>query len=233
MGKNNGDSSVLDIPVKFSGVSIGQATARIGIGFDRSACTLKKADDTFCGHRLTGRLVLGGKDESPGQKTAFDKNHFLDGVFDVKRLGINATNISTGLTFSLSDIDIKQLGKFAKGTGRLLVNEVAEIPEDAPEHDEDDGKRLPGSLKSEGPWRDFPLSDLLGDQPALLKALKKEKITTMGELADFTANDVPLTSIEGIGPGKAAKIEEATLAFFADNPDAADESGKKELTLGK
>lgn len=220
MAKNNGDSTILDIPVKFSGVSIGQATARIGIGFDRSACSLKKADDTFCGHRLTGRLVLGGKDESPGQKKAFDKEHFLDGVFDVKRLGINATNVTTGLTFSLSDIDIKQLGKFAKGTGRLLVNEVAELPDDAPEHDEDDGKRLPGSLKSEGPWRDFPLADVLGDQPALLKALRKADLTTMGELADYTAADKRLIDIEGIGPGKAAKIEEATMAFFADNPDA-------------
>lgn len=230
MGKKNG-KAVLDIPVEFGGVSIGRTTARLGIGFNRSACSLEEADNAFCGHRLNGRVVLDGKGDSPGQKK-FVEVHEVIGVFDVKRIGVNATSITTCLTFSLGDVDIQELAKLSKGSGRLVINDVAEIPDDAPDEDDDERKPLPGTLVSDGPWRDFPLADLLPDQPALLKALKKEKITTMGELADFTASDTPLTTINGIGPGKAAQIKEATLEFWKQNPDAEGKPEKKELALG-
>ena len=60
---------------------------------------------------------------------------------------------------------------------------------------------------------------------ALLKSLKKAGITTVGELADYTSGEHGhLTEIEGIGPGKAAKIEDVMLQFWAENSDADKEA---------
>lgn len=218
MAKKNGKTAVLNVPVEFGGVSIGDSTTRIGVRINRDDLNLVAADEVFCGHRLTGRVELGNGGDSPGQTRFVDETELLEGIFDCKRLGFDAGHISTGLTFNKKDIDMDLISRFAKGSGRLVILEVGEIPDDAADDDDEDQKRLPGSLKSEGPWRDYPLSDLI-DSPALLKALKKASLTNMGELADYTAADKRLIDIEGIGPGKAAKIEEATLAFFSDNPD--------------
>jgi hypothetical protein len=216
-------SAVLDLPVEFGGVSIGDATARLGVRFDRSAIDLLKADEVFCGHRLTGRVILGGKDEQSGQqKLIKDLAHQVEGVFDCKRLSINSTEIATGLTFSLGNLDIAELARFSKGSGRLLVKEVGEIPDDAPSHDDDDDGRAdePGSLKTDGPWRNVKI-DTLFEQKSIVKKLHEAKIKTVGDLADFTASgEKQITDIPGIGPGLAEKIENRMEDFWTDNKDA-------------
>lgn len=218
MGKKNGKVAALDIPVEFGGVSIGDSTTRIGIRIDRENCNLETADGIFCGHRLTGRVELGNGGDSPGQTRFVDETEVLEGVFDCKRIGFDSAHLSTGLTFNKKDIDMDLISRFAKGSGRLVILEVGEIPDDAPD-DHEDQKMLPGELKAEGPWRDHPMSELF--EGALLKSLKKAGITTVGELADYTSGEHGhLTEIEGIGPGKAAKIEDVMLQFWAENPDA-------------
>lgn len=215
MGKNNG--TVLDIPVEFGGVSIGEATARLGIRANRSVLNLAAADEVFCGHRLTGRVVLGGSDDQPGQgRIVDDLDHQVDGTFDCKRIGVTQEQISTGLTFSLADVDVRELAKFSKGTGRLIVEGVGELPEEA----DDDAVQTdaPGTLKAEGPWRDVLLDTLF--HGALLKSLNKAGLVTVGNLADFSASEQRLTDLEGIGPGKAAQIEDRMLQFWEQNPDA-------------
>lgn len=209
----------LDIPVSFGGVSIGDATARLGIKIDRSVCNITTADDTFCGHRLSGRVVLGGGDDSPGQgKLVDDLDHVVDGVFDVKRFGANAKEISTGLTFSLADVDVRELAKFSKGSGRLIINVVAELPEDTGGDEEADDDETPDTLKAEGPWRNVPLDTMF--HGALLRSLKQAGLATVGKLADYTATNQRLTDIDGIGEGKATQIEEAMMRFWEANPDA-------------
>lgn len=121
----------LEIPVEFGGVSIGKATARLGINVARSNLTLESADEIFVGHRLTCRITLDRQGEANGQKAlpgVGDANHRIDAVCDVKGIGANADTIRTGLTFSLADIDIAELAKFSKGEGKLIVSNVAEIP---------------------------------------------------------------------------------------------------------
>ncbi len=213
-------SESYEFPVKFGGVSIGETTARLGVHIDRSVCNINAADDLFCGHRLTGRVIRGRAGDQAGQQTIVDDLDIaLDAVFDVKRFGANAATISTGLTFSLPDIDLTTLAKMSKGAGRLVIKSIAEIPDDAPVHDEDREDEADESLKAEGPWAEVSLSTLF--EGSLLKSLNAAKLVTVGDLANFTrVPDNRLTDLEGIGPGKAEKIENRMLQFWASNPDA-------------
>lgn len=120
---------ILELAAEFSGVSIGDTTARLGIRFSREDIGIEAADKTFCGHRLDCEVVLGNDRDSGGQKTLVDDlDHRVAGSADVKRIGVLPDAISTGLTFSLEDIDIAELAKFSKGRGRLLVRGVGDIP---------------------------------------------------------------------------------------------------------
>lgn len=212
-------SFVLDLPVEFGGFSYGgNETCRIGIKIDRTVCNLNCADDTFCGHRLTGKLVLGHHDDAPGQKIMFEDEKVVEGVFDTKRLGLSPEQINFGATFNEKEIDVALLCSFAKQKGRLLVEVVEEIPEPEKDSDDvsDDSRILPGALSQSGPWADVNLSSLLSK--SIATKLAKAKINTMGELAAYTSKEHNLlTDIAGIGPGAAGQIEEMTLAFFRDN----------------
>jgi hypothetical protein len=211
--------SVLDLPVEFGGVSIGDSTARLGVRFDRTVLDLIKADEVFCGHRLTGSVILGGKDDQSGQtKFVEDLSHQVAGTFDVKRIGVNQTEIVTGLTFSLADLDVAELAKFSKGSGRLLVNEVGELPDDSGDDDSNEREDEPGSLATDQPWREVKIATLFKGQKSLIKNLQEAKIETVGALADFTSKEHSrLTDIKGIGPGAAEKIEKRLEDFWADN----------------
>lgn len=77
-------------------------------------------------------------------------------------------------------------------------------------------------------WKDFEVCNL--DIPdGVVKSLHEAEIETMGELAEFTAVK-KLTDIDGIGPGKAAKIEEATMKFWAERNAAKNVAEPKEET---
>lgn len=123
--------SVLDIRVEFATVSIGETTARIGVKVARESLDLLEADNVLCGHRLTGRVTLGRRDDAKGQQTFDEVDYEVAGTFDVKRFGVNASHITSGLTFNLADIDVAELARFSKGVGRLIVSGVAEIPDGA------------------------------------------------------------------------------------------------------
>lgn len=121
---------LIDVPVTFRGVSIQETTVRLGVKIARDNIGLDTADECFCGRRLTGRVQLGGADDQAGQRKLMDDlNHFVEGHFDCKRLGVGADVIGIGLTFNLRDVDIAELAKFSKGTGRLIVNNVGVIPD--------------------------------------------------------------------------------------------------------
>lgn len=226
MGKNS--KHALDIPVQFGGVSLGDATARLGLKIDRSVCNITTADDTFCGHRLSGRVILGGSDDTAGQgRLVDDLDHHVDAVFDVKRFGANAKEISTSLTFSLKDVDLLELSKLSKGSGRLIIDNVAELPEDEGDDTDDDiSLQAPSTLKVTGPLRDVQLDTLF--HGALLKSLKKGGLATVGQLTDFTGSDKKLTDIAGIGPEKAEKIQNQMVAFWKQNPEQNWDSEKQE-----
>ncbi len=145
-------AACLDIPVEFGGVNIGDGTARLGIAIDRGVLNINAADEAFCGKRLSGRVVLGHSDESAGQTRFFEDDHQVEGVFDVKRIGVNLKQISAGLTFSLASVDVRELAKLSKGSGRLIVEQIEDLPDESEDDDEDEDQReLPGTLKAGGP----------------------------------------------------------------------------------
>jgi hypothetical protein len=216
-GKKNTATTVIDIPVAFGGVSIGDETCRLGVRIMREVCNINSADEVFCGHRLHGKIVLGHSDDSPGQTRMFDDEYMLDGTFDVKRISVSPGEISTGLTFNKQEVDVEQLARFAKGSGRLIVETVEAIPDDSPAH-ADDPDHVPGSLKASGPWAEVKLSTLF--EGSLLKKLKAAGLETVGQLSNYTASEKRLTDIEGIGPGASEKIENRMMQFWSDNPNA-------------
>lgn len=214
MAKKNGTVE-LEVSVKFGGVSVGDATTRIGIKIERERLKLNDADRVFCGHRLTGRVELGNYDDSSGQGRFVPAEKF-EGVFDCKRLGWDSSNITTGLTFIKKDIALDLIGLFAKGSGRLLITDIADIPEEAPDH-EDDAPSLPGTFKADGPWADVMLSTLF--EGAILKSFHNAKIKTVGDMAAFTSKEFQtLGDITGLGPVKVEMIEKRMEEFWRDNP---------------
>lgn len=219
-GKQAEATAVLDIPVEFGGVGIGQKTARLGLKIDREVMAITKADEALCGRRCTGRVAMGGNNDSPGQGRFWDDlEDVIDATFDIHRFGVTPDNFTSGLTFNLGEIDIGMLAGFSKGKGRLQILGVADIPKDTvDEHEDDDDsqRELPGTLKSEGPWRDVPLDTLF--EGAILKSLKKGGLSTMGELADYSASETLLIDLPGVGEAKAQQIEDRMLQFWRDNP---------------
>jgi hypothetical protein len=124
--------------VNFGTVSIGETTARLGVKIDRGVCSASQADKLFCNRRLIGSVVLGKREDGNGQKTAFDTDRTVKGVFDVKGFSANAKQIGIGLTFSLKDVDIAELAHFSSGAGRLKIEEVSSIPDEKPEDEEEE-----------------------------------------------------------------------------------------------
>jgi hypothetical protein len=71
-------------------------------------------------------------------------------------------------------------------------------------------------------WQDFPLSrwDAFGLNASIIDTLGEQGISTVGDLQDYTKpNDAgyckKLTDLNGIGAGKAQKIEDAGIQFWA------------------
>lgn len=210
-----GPLAVLDKPVSFGGVSIGKSTGRIGVSLGREWCGLEDAAEFFCHRRLVGKVVLGHAGDAAGQESFLaDGDHEVAGAFDVKGFRVTAETLSTGLTFSLADVDIAELAKFSKGVGRLVVAEIGEIPDDAPSEEFDEDERP--ILKAEGPWADVKLDTLF--EGALLKALARADIKTVGQLAEKTGNEWWAKDIPGIGPAKRQIIEDVMEKFWKSNP---------------
>lgn len=145
---SNGNGSVLNVPVEFGGVSIGDQTASVGCRIDRAQMKLGEVDKCLCGKRLTGKIQIDrNADDSPGQQTLpgieRDSGPQVPGSFDVKRIGMSPKDYSFRATFSLGEINIEDLSHFAKAKGRLIVEGIGEIPEDAPGGDERDEREHP------------------------------------------------------------------------------------------
>ena len=132
------NASVLDVPVEFGGLSIGDVTARIGVRIDREHMNIVAADECFTGKRLSVVVTLGSSE--PDQKELFKgRQHEVTGSVDVKRLGVTSAQYSAGLTFNLESIDVATIAKFSKGKGRLKVFEVAALPDGHDEEKEEHG----------------------------------------------------------------------------------------------
>lgn len=218
----------VDVPVQFGSISIGDATARLGCKISRQVMGVVQADSLFSATRLTGRVVLGGADEDAGQGRILDDDQpQIVAAFDSKQYAGQRKWFSFGLTFNLASIDVKELSGFAKRSGRLIVDAIAELPESA-EDDEEDDDREPaaGSLFSkQEDWRAVPLDTLF--EGRILKAFKGGGLDTLGALTDWQAKkgDYWAIDLKGIGSKAQEEIDARLLAFWRDNPQYATAEG--------
>ena len=212
----------LDIPVQFGGVSIGESTARLSIKVPRDAIGINDADQAFCERRLTGRIVLGGGSDSPGQTKMFDTDIAVEATFDIHRFGVSHEHFTTGATFKLNEIDVAELAQFSKGAGRLVVDTIDVIPTDVvDEEDDDTDSTLPGTFATDEPWQNVSLDSLFSG--AILKALKGAGLSSVGDLYAYqqpskSGHVNQLADIKGLGPAKVQQVEDRMVEFWRDNP---------------
>lgn len=216
-----------DLPVEFGGVSIGQQTAKLSIKINREFLNIVAADDALCGRRVTGKVAFGRSGDTPGQMLLLEEmDEVIEATFDIHRFGVTPDHFTSGLTFKLKEIDIGQLARFSKGSGRLVLDEVEEIPRDAVDDSEDaeevDGQTtMEGTFRTDGPWRKVALDTLFSG--AVLKSLKAAGLATVGDLHDYQQPDKKsgyvkqLTDIKGIGESKVQQIEDRMMEFWRDN----------------
>ena len=131
--------AVAELAVTWSNVNIGDATARVGFRVPRRELSLSKADMVLCEKRLRVTIVArssGGPDQEslPGAEA----DTTIAGTADVRSFGVGKKHISAGLTFNLEEIDVSELALFAKRDGRLRVEAVGDIPENADDGGEEE-----------------------------------------------------------------------------------------------
>lgn len=136
---NGSPASVLDVPVEFGNVTLGDGTARLGIKISRDVLTINAADETLCERRLTGKVILGHENDSPGQTTFVNSDYVVEASFDTKRYSAGSKSIATGLTVNLKEINVEDLSHFSKKKGRMILTGIGAIPNSDP-GDEDDGE---------------------------------------------------------------------------------------------
>ncbi len=149
---------VLDLPVAFGGVSIGQQTAKLSIKVDREHLNIAAADEALCGRRITGKVAVGRAGDTPGQMLLIEEmDDVIEATFDIHRFGVTPDAYTSGLTFQLKEIDVGQLARFSKGSWRLIMNDMTPIPRDTVEEvgdDEEDGQQtINGTFATDMPWR--------------------------------------------------------------------------------
>jgi ribonuclease HII len=84
-----------------------------------------------------------------------------------------------------------------------------------------DGHEKPEESKATKPvkdesWREVRLSSIF--PPAIAEKLKKAKLETIGQMADFSNSGTPFTGIKGIGRETADKIEKRMVEYWEKNP---------------
>lgn len=205
-------ATIIDIGVQFGGVSIGDTTARLGVKVDRAVLSIADAAEHFIERRLTLSVAIGGEADQAGQRTFWDMTEFeISAVADSKRIGVGGESIAFGLTFAINDVDVATLAKLSKGSGRLKLERVAEIPHDAAGDESDEVGR--GTLLDAFDAEDStPLIEVTS--PACAAKLAAAGLDTVDELDEYTRAGNELASINGIGPAAVKRIQTDLEAYL-------------------
>lgn len=136
MAKRQAGMKAEVIPVEYGNVSIGDQVARISMKIDRAKIDDTKALNLLCARRLTGTVTVTNTDVDPRQKNFFDTaTASIEGSFDTKRVSVGPNDFGTGITVALAEIDVMELGKFAKKKGFLWIDNSEPIEVDDPEEE--------------------------------------------------------------------------------------------------
>lgn len=131
MAKTKAEPALLELGVDFKIVSVGDKTASVPVSFGRNALSLTKTVEHFCERRLTGCIIAkpagweGDEQALPGMEADTE----LHGTFDTAKVSVGGKSYGVNLSFKLNEIDVATIAEFAKRKGKLIVNEVAALPE--------------------------------------------------------------------------------------------------------
>ena len=133
------DDGILEIPVTFAGLSVGDKTCRLGMSASRENLKLAVADKNLCDKRLTVRLLARSNKAAADQASipGLDNDTTIDAVIDVKGFRVSAKEISFGGTFMLESVDVETLAHFPRRDGRLSISGTDTIPDDERQPDDD------------------------------------------------------------------------------------------------
>lgn len=106
---------------EFGGVSIGDQTARIGVAVDKAGLDPLTAEEVLCGRRVSVKIELQPENEKDQRRFAGMEPIQLLTVCDIKSYRSAVNSWGFGLTFALQEIEVDDLGRFAKRTGRCEV----------------------------------------------------------------------------------------------------------------
>lgn len=120
--------ALIDIPVQYGDLSVGETTCRIGINVARDKLSVSKADSLICGKRLSGRITAVPGNGNPDQGQLITDENVVVAAFDVKKIGFNKKTIGFGLTFAIESVDTDALFHFSKRAGRLIVDSAEALP---------------------------------------------------------------------------------------------------------
>jgi len=113
--------------VKFQSLNFGKSTARLGVKINRDGLDSERICHFLCDARLQVTLKV-----TDGQKPLIaDALPHLNSVVDSKRVSLGADDATAGLTFSLNDVDTKNLCGFAQKEGELVAERIGSIADDA------------------------------------------------------------------------------------------------------
>ena len=120
---------------EFGTFSAGADTARLGVRIAAENLNVDSAFELFVGKRLQVRCTIKPSGDANGQTYMVNDMHdsFI-AVADVKRFGVSAKSITTGLAFNIKEIESFNLTRFAKRTGVLAIYDIS----DSAGGDEDD-----------------------------------------------------------------------------------------------
>lgn len=219
-GNGNAESKVIDLPVKFGGVSF-DSGASVQVIFEKGTINARDVERLFCGHRLDAKLKAIKDGEDPKQME-FEgiEGHAgsAEGSCDVNGYSSTPDFWKTRFYFNLDQIDELEFLHLRKKSGRVIIRDLGAIPEDeeSPQRSDIPGQRK--LLDTDGP----KVEELgpYGIGPVVIDQLKEVGLKTITAIGEFTAKGKPLTDIVGIGAKKAQAIAEACEAYYKDHPES-------------
>lgn len=126
-------AAVLDLPVNWGNVNVGDETVKLSVSVDRKNLSLTKADAHLCSKRLVADISFAAGNDNPDQPSAFEAGETISAAFDTHSFGVKTKTITFGLTAKKNSVHLEKLGLFAKRAGRIVVTDFGDIPEDAAE----------------------------------------------------------------------------------------------------
>lgn len=118
-------------PVEFSGVGIGETSARIGVTLSRDDMDIDVADDLLCGRRIKGKIEAHKKGgDSEGQGYLKNVRPSITAVFECKSFRTGPSKIGASLNFALNDLTGDDLRHFANRNGNLYIESAEELKTD-------------------------------------------------------------------------------------------------------